>query len=51
MSTFFHVVDETICDIDDKTTLELGYENEEFLKSVSTVVLAERVQYMAMLER
>jgi hypothetical protein len=51
MSKFFHMVDETICDIDDKNTLESGYDNDEFLKSASTVLLAESVHYMAVLER
>jgi hypothetical protein len=36
VSTFFHVVDETICDIDDTTTLEFGHENEQYLTRVRT---------------
>jgi DDE superfamily endonuclease len=36
VSTFFHVVDETICDLDDTITLESRHENEEYLKRVST---------------
>jgi hypothetical protein len=36
VSTFFHVVDEIICDIDDTITLVLRHESEEYLKRVST---------------
>jgi nuclease HARBI1 len=35
VSTFFHVVDETVSDIDDTITLEFWYENEQYLKRVS----------------
>jgi nuclease HARBI1 len=35
VSTFFRIVDETICDIDDTTTLEFRYEDEDYLKRVS----------------
>jgi hypothetical protein len=35
VSTFSHVVDETICDVDDTITLEFRHQDEEYLKSVS----------------
>jgi hypothetical protein len=35
MSTFFHVVDETIYYVDDKSPLEIMHEDEEYLKRVS----------------
>jgi DDE superfamily endonuclease len=36
VSTFFHVVDETICGIDETITLVFRHENEDYLKRVST---------------
>jgi hypothetical protein len=51
VSTFFHVFDETICDIDDTITLVFRHENEEYLKRLARGLLAEGVQYMAVLER
>jgi hypothetical protein len=35
VSTFIRIVDETICVIDDTTTLEFRYEDEDYLKRVN----------------
>jgi hypothetical protein len=35
VSTCFRIVDETICDIDDTTTMEFRYEDEDYLKRES----------------
>jgi hypothetical protein len=35
VSTYFRIVDETICDIGDTTTLEFRYEDEDYWKRVS----------------